>query len=103
MSYFLKNEGKENQKASKTVKKTPNNGDIKSVAVRPPKIASNLLKTIAQSKIITQELETIDKSNIFDLESVTMEHPKSVTNISKLIQQLKIITQQPNKIKFKQS
>ena len=47
-------------KASKTVK-TPKNGDRDSVTVRYPKTASNLLKPITQSKIITQELETVEK------------------------------------------
>lgn len=75
-----KKKRKKSQKVSKTVK-NPNNDDIKSVTVRP----FNLLKTITQSKIITQQLKTIWKSNFFDIDLVTAEHPKSVTNISKLI------------------
>ena len=54
MNYFKKKKRKKSQKVSKTVK-NPNNDDIKSVTVRP----FNLLKTITQSKIITQQLKTI--------------------------------------------
>ena len=38
-----------------------------------------------QSKIITQELETTEKSIIFDVEVVTKEHPKTSTKLSKFI------------------
>ena len=62
-----------------------NYGEIKPVTVRQYKTASNLLKPIAQSKIITQKLETKEKQNAFDLESVTIEHLKSVTKLSKPI------------------
>ena len=62
---FLKNKGKKNSQASKTVK-NPNNDDKKSVTVRHSKTAFNLLKPITQSKIITEELETVEKPNIFD-------------------------------------
>ena len=44
---FLKNKGKQ-------VHKSSNNGDIKSVAVKHPGTASNLLKPIEQSNIITK-------------------------------------------------
>ena len=38
-----------------------------------------------QSNIITQELETTEKSSIFDVEVVTKEHPKTSTKLSKFI------------------
>ena len=54
-----------------------------------------------QSNIITQELETTEKSSIFDVEVVTKEHPKTFTKLSKFIKKkTKIITQQPKKTKF---
>ena len=37
------------------------------VGVKHPKNYSNLSKSIEQSNIITQELETIEKANIFDV------------------------------------
>lgn len=52
------------------------------------------MKPIKQLKAITQELKTVEKSNIFDNESVSIEHPKTVSKLSKPI--LKI-TQQSNK------
>ena len=53
-----------------------------------------------QSNIITQELETTEKSSIFDVEVVTKEHSKTSTKLSKFIKKTKIITQQPKKTKF---
>ena len=87
-------------KKSKNIRKVSNYGEIKPVTVRQYKTASNLLKPIAQSKIITQKLETKEKQNVFDLESVTIEQLKSVTKLSKPIKQPKIITQKPSKIKL---
>ena len=87
-------------KKSKNIRKVSNYGEIKPVTVRQYKTASNLLKPIAQSKIITQKLETKEKQNVFDLESVTIEQLKSVTKLSKPIKQPKSITQKPNKIKL---
>lgn len=58
---FLKSKGKKHFKASKTVKKL-NNGDKIFVTVRHPKTFSDLLNPIIQSKIITRELETVEKS-----------------------------------------
>ena len=46
----------------------------KSVAVKHPKTSSNLSKSIDQSNIITQELETIEKTNTFRIESVTIQN-----------------------------
>ena len=82
--------GKKIHKALKTIK-YPNISHIKSVPVRHSKISSKLLKPIAQLKAITQELETIEKSNIVI---------KSVTKLSKPIKQPKVITQQPKNMKF---
>ena len=48
----------------------------KSVAVKHPKTSSNLSKSIEQSNIITQELETIEKTNTFWIESVTIQNLK---------------------------
>ena len=48
----------------------------KSVAVKHPKTSSNLSKSIEQSNIITQELETIEKANTFRIESVTIQNLK---------------------------
>ena len=70
------------------------------VGVKHSKTASNLLKPMEQSKIITQELETTEKSSIFDVEVVTKEHPKTSTIIKIHKKETKIITQQPKKIKF---
>ena len=42
-----------------------------------------------QSNIITQELETTEKSSIFDVEVVTKEHPKTFTKLSKFIRKNK--------------
>ena len=61
---ILKNQAKKIPKASKTMK-NPSNGDVKSI-----------LKTIKQSNLITQKLETI-----FDIESVTIEHLKTATKL----------------------
>ena len=55
------------------------------VGVKHSKTASNLLKPMEQSNIITQELETTEKSSIFDVEVVTKEHPKTSTKLSKFI------------------
>ena len=46
----------------------------KSVAVKHPKTSSNLSKSIEQSNIITQELETIEKTSTFRIESVTIQN-----------------------------
>ena len=72
---ILKSEGKKIHKVSKTVK----NSGIRSVTVKHPKTAFNLLKTKTQSNIITQKLGTIEKLNIFEKESVTIEYQKTVT------------------------
>ena len=53
-----------------------------------------------QSNVITQELQTVEKPNIFEIKSVTIEHLTIVTKLSKPIKQQNIITQQPNKIKI---
>ena len=45
-----------------------------------------------KSNIITQEVETVEKPNVFDIESVTIEHWKTVTKLSKPTKQPKIIT-----------
>ena len=59
-----------------------------------------MLKPITKSKITTQELEIIEKPNIFATEPVTTEHIKTVTKLLKIIEtKTKITTQQPNKIK----
>ena len=42
-------------------------------------IRLNLLKSTAQPKIITQGVETVEKSDIFDNITVSIEHPKTVT------------------------
>lgn len=47
------------------------NCNIRSVTVRHPKTASKQLKPITQSKVITQELKSLEKANIFDIKSVT--------------------------------
>ena len=52
--------------------KNPKNSNIKSVAVRHPKSASNLLNAVTQSNRDTQEMETVKKPNIFHKESVTV-------------------------------
>ena len=64
MNCFLKIKEK-NPKVSKTVK-ISNKYDIKSV-----------LKPIKHLNIITTELETVEKQNIFDMKSDTIEHPKT--------------------------
>lgn len=38
------------------------------------------MKLVRKSKIISQELETIENSKMFNVESVTVEHPKTVAN-----------------------
>ena len=58
MDYFLEKKSNQILKASKTVK-TPNNGDVKSVTVGHLKRYFHLLKSITQSNIVTQEIETI--------------------------------------------
>ena len=63
MNNLFKKEMK-NHKASKTVK-NPNNGDIKSVTDKQLKTASNLLKPIKQSYIITQELKIVKNQTFF--------------------------------------
>ena len=80
---LLNNKDKKVHKVSKTVK-NPDNGDIKSVTVRHVKTASNLWKPRTPSKIITQELETVEKTNIHDIELVIIKHPKAVTKLYKL-------------------
>ena len=50
--------------------------------------------------MITQELETVQKPNIFGIELVIIEHPKTTIKLSKSKKGSKIITQQPRKIKF---
>ena len=81
---FLNDKAKQIHKYQK-LWKMPKNSDLKSIS-----------KPLKKSIFITQELETVEKSNILDIESVTIEHPKTVTKLSKP----KIITQQPNKIKI---
>ena len=38
------------------------------------------MKLVRKSKIISQELETIENPKMFNVESVTVEHPKTVAN-----------------------
>ena len=59
---FLEHIGWKNHKASKTVK-SPNYVDIKLLLLHIL-AASNFLKSVTQ-KIITQEMQTVEKSNIF--------------------------------------
>ena len=56
-----------------------------------------MLKSILQSNIITEKLETLKKPKSFDIESVTIEHPNSATTLSNPVKQPKIINQQPKK------
>ena len=60
----------------------------------------SVIKTIKQSNIITQELKTVEKLNIFDIKSITAEHLKTAITLSKSPNEPKIITQQPRKIKI---
>ena len=99
---FLKSKGKNIHKRSKTVKleKThTDNGDIKSVTVRHPQTASNLLKRITQSKIITQELETEEKTKHFGRKISYYSTLKNCYQIIKVHEKPKVITQEPNKTK----
>ena len=48
---------------------------------------------------IIQEIEIVEKPNVFDIESITIEHRKTATKLWKPIKQPKIITQQSSKIK----
>ena len=50
-----------------------------------------------QSSIITEEVETVEKPNIFDIESVTIEHSKAATKFSRPIKNSKIINQETKK------
>lgn len=56
-------------KQSKQIYKTSNNGDVKSVAAKYCKTASDLLKTygkpMEKSHIITQQLDTVKKPKHF--------------------------------------
>ena len=70
---------------------------MESIIVRHLKTASYPLIAIIPSNIITQELEILEKANIFDIESVTIEYPVTVTEISKPIKQPEFITQQSSK------
>ena len=88
MNCFLKIKEK-NPKVSKTAK-ISNKYDIKSV-----------LKPIKQSNIITTELETVEKRNIFNIKSDTIEHPKTASKLSNPIKQPNVITQQPNVVDHK--
>ena len=55
-------------------------------------------KPIKQSKIITQQTETLGKPNI---KSIIIDHSETATKLSKPIKQTKVITQkQKHKIKF---
>ena len=47
------------------LKKTSKKGDTKSVDVKHPKTASNLLKPKEYSNKVTQEQEKVEKLNIF--------------------------------------
>ena len=87
---FLQGKGKE-------IYKTSDIGDIKSVTVKHPKTDSNLWKPIEQSNIITQELETVKKKNIFDINQLLWNIQKTATK------QLKAFAQEPGKEKFIQS
>ena len=87
----------------KQIHKTSNNGDIKSVPAKHPKTASNSLKPVEKSNIITQEIKTVEKPNILNIESVNIEHPKTPTKLSKSIKQTKVITQQLKRQGFIQS
>ena len=40
----------------------------------------DIFKSITQSNIFTQELETIEKTNIFDIELVTIKIQKRLSN-----------------------
>ena len=70
------------QKKGKQIQKTPSSSDIKSVAVKHSKTASNLLNYIEKSSIITQELEAIEKPNIFDIELPSKSHETKTKKIS---------------------
>ena len=91
------------KKKDKQIHKASNNGDMKSVAVKHPKTASDFLKPIEQSNIITHDLETVKKTDIFDIELATIEHQKTSNKLSRFIKKSKIITQQPKQHKFVQS
>ena len=68
--YYLR---KTNIKILQTIKavEKANNGNKESVPVWPPK-ASKLSKPTKQSKNITQQTETVEKSFIIDIEPVTI-------------------------------
>ena len=57
------------------------------------------IKPITQGKIITQKLETIEKT-IFNIDSFTTEHPRTITKLLKLTKQPNTITKLPNEIQF---
>ena len=63
----------------------------KSITIRHTKTASHLWKSITQSNVITQELKTVEKPNIFDIEPVTIVHWKTVTKLWTLIEKPNII------------
>ena len=44
-------------------------------------------KLVKRSKIMTQQLKTIENSNIADIKSFTIEHPKPSRKLSKTIRQ----------------
>ena len=78
------------EKYSQNIKicKNNTNGGLKFVTIRNPKTASNSLKLLTKSKIITKGLKIVER-DIFDLEPVTLKHPKFVTKLSKPIKQPK--------------
>ena len=91
---FLKSKNKEIRKTSKTVK-NPNSSDTKLVTVEYSKTASELLKPIKQTKVITHKAAAVEKPNFDSIEPVTVKHRNSVTKLSKPIKQPEIITQKP--------
>ena len=53
---------------------------MKFVAVRHSKSVAKLSNPIKQVKIITQELEALEKTTIFDIALVTIERPENNQN-----------------------
>ena len=47
---------------------------MKSVTFRHPRASSNLLQAMTLSQIVTQGLESVEKTNIFNVKLVTIEH-----------------------------
>ena len=53
---------------------------MKFVTVRHSKSVAKLSNPIKQVKIITQELEALEKTSIFDIALVTIERPENKQN-----------------------